>query len=667
MLKDTDVLDDRNSAIGTSSEEEFEDVLSASDVSVCGRSGRRTASPCACKGSSITTSSGKRRRISASSSCKSGTTNKGIPEPPGQDWEEFARSGSEQRVSLGLAPNALAADERSVDELTALAKRELETIAHVAIKSTNLKGNYVKYLKDSSAAIKGIVDALQARTATEETARLRAENSHLQAQMSALEKEVAELRGLVARATVTPSPAPDPTHKSPRQPKPVTTTSSGVDQPFDPDEFRRSIMTSVGNMLTARLEGQEVERPRPPLGADKRAASSASASTTRQRMEPALKAQPKAAAPGKPAPSNGNQTKKGKGQNKKGGAKEAPKPAEPCPLPPAPASMDEGWSTVVKRGGKLKAMPQSTTGTTAQASKSKIKPASSKLRPPRSSAIVITLQPGADERGFNYKKVLEEAKQKIDLASCGIADTGLKFRKAATGARILEIPGATSGEKADSLAQKLREAIDAEVAKISRPTKSAEVRITGLDDSTSTEEVVAAVAQKGGCPAEAMKVGEIRYSPQGVGSVWVRCPVAAAKKLLEDGRLLIGWASVRVQLLEARALRCFRCLHKGHVRAQCTSEVDRSGECYRCGVSGHKAAGCTAAPSCSLCAAAGKPAGHKVGSKQCSPPKPKKGAVVTANKSAATDAPAASSSCPPCSVVLTRVDLEDGEDMVTST
>ncbi|KAL4702169.1 hypothetical protein ACJJTC_011509 [Scirpophaga incertulas] len=44
-----------------------------------------------------------------------------------------------------------------------------------------------------------------------------------------------------------------------------------------------------------------------------------------------------------------------------------------------------------------------------------------------------------------------------------------------------------------------------------------------------------------------------------MGSVWARCPVAAAKTLSE-GRLLIGWSSTRVTLLEPRPLRCFSSL-----------------------------------------------------------------------------------------------------------
>lgn len=189
---------------------------------------------------------------------------------------------------------------------------------------------------------------------------------------------------------------------------------------------------------------------------------------------------------------------------------------------------------------------------------------------------------------------------------------------------MLEVPGATSGEKADTLAQKLREALNAEMVKISRPTKCAEMRISGLDDSVSVRDLASAIVERGCCPEESVKIGEIRRDSQGVGAVLVRCPVTAAKKLEAGGRLLVGWVAAQVRVLQPRPMQCYRCLQKGHVRAQCTAEVDRSDECYRCGRPGHKAAMCSAEPKCSLCLAANKPAGHRLGSKSCCPPKQNK-------------------------------------------
>ncbi|XP_063896035.1 sterile alpha motif domain-containing protein 1-like [Helicoverpa armigera] len=129
----------------------------------------------------------------------------------------------------------------------------------------------------------------------------------------------------------------------------------------------------------------------------------------------------------------------------------------------------------------------------------------------------------------------------------------------------------------------------------------------------------------------------------------LRCPVTAAKNIVDGRRLLVGWVSAQVKLLDPRPLRCFRCHVGHHVGVRCTSEVDRSALCFRCGQPGHKAVECSATPHCSACAAAGKPAEHRAGSKTCAPPaKPSKGkgrpsVVATAATSAVatTAAPAA--------------------------
>ncbi|XP_061380338.1 uncharacterized protein LOC133320774 [Danaus plexippus] len=106
----------------------------------------------------------------------------------------------------------------------------------------------------------------------------------------------------------------------------------------------------------------------------------------------------------------------------------------------------------------------------------------------------------------------------------------------------------------------------------------------------------------------------------GLRTVVVSCPVTAAKRIKEVKRLLVGWVSAQVRLLEPRPLRCFRCHIGDHVSAKCTSEVDRSDLCFRCGQPGHRASSCTAPLHCDACAAAGKPADHRVGGKSCSPP-----------------------------------------------
>ncbi|KOB72047.1 Gag-like protein [Operophtera brumata] len=445
--------------------------------------------------------------------------------------EEEVLMAAEERANLGLII-ADEIDDRTANVLNARVHDDLNIIVKVAIKSGNLKGTLVKALKDAAASIKVAVGALHKRSCSEETVMLSEANTRLQVEMAELRQEMVELRDQVARSQRGSDP-PAPRQPSPtRMEVPETSPTQGGTLV---EELTRSIMLQVGGLVSARMEAIEerllpATRLRPPLAADRRNTASVAATAP----------QPKSGT----EPSAGRHTS-ATPQVRKENSKQKKK-VTPHPLPPAPMTVEEGWTKVVRRGAKKAGGSQPLVPTssapvkvTSAAPKRSKKAKVKKLRPPRSSAVVITLQPGAVEKGESYAKVLAEAKAKIDLSSCGI--TGLRFRKAATGARILEVPGVTSSDKADALAQKLRESLDGEIARVSRPTKCADLRIMGLDDSASTEEVRAAIAKQGGCSEELVRVGELQFNAQGNGSIWTSCPVSAARKLGEDGRLLVGW------------------------------------------------------------------------------------------------------------------------------
>lgn len=107
------------------------------------------------------------------------------------------------------------------------------------------------------------------------------------------------------------------------------------------------------------------------------------------------------------------------------------------------------------------------------------------------------------------------------------------------------------------------------------------MRLSGLDDSAKKEDVAAAVAKVGGCAVDSVKVGDIVRPPGREGTVWLRCPVAAAKTVAA-GRLLVNWVSVSTKILEERLLRCYRCLEVGHVGPKCLCAEDRSALCFPC-------------------------------------------------------------------------------------
>ncbi|KYN29524.1 hypothetical protein ALC57_01028 [Trachymyrmex cornetzi] len=235
-----------------------------------------------------------------------------------------------------------------------------------------------------------------------------------------------------------------------------------------------------------------------------------------------------------------------------------------------------------------------------------------KLRSPGAAAVTVTCLAGT------YAEVMRRAPEHIDLREMGVE--GMRIRRGVSGALILEIPGSDGPARADTLAAKLREALeDREGVKIGRPHKTVDVRIRDLEDSISPEEVAAVIAERGACVRGLIKVGAVTVTGDGLGSVWVRCSAVAARKLAAEGRITIGWSRCGVEILPRRPLQCFRCMGVGHVRATCPSATDRSGCCYRCGAEGHVARDCIAAAGCCLlCKDAGRKAvGHRAGGGAC--------------------------------------------------
>ncbi|XP_024889558.1 uncharacterized protein LOC112465963 [Temnothorax curvispinosus] len=219
---------------------------------------------------------------------------------------------------------------------------------------------------------------------------------------------------------------------------------------------------------------------------------------------------------------------------------------------------------------------------------------------PRATAVIIICPEG------QYGKVMAEIRRRVSLQDLGVGE--FRVKRAITGALTLEVPGPDSF-KADLLCQRVAEAVAGRVGvRVARPVKTAEIRVNGLDDSVSTAELAETLARKSACPASLIQVGPIRRAPSGTGTAWVRCLLAAANRVVAECRLTVGWALAGVDLLEQRPLQCFRCLEGGYVRAQCRSEIDRSGQCYRCGEPGHRAQNCAAPLRCPLCFKEGAPA-----------------------------------------------------------
>lgn len=512
----------------------------------------------------------------------------------------------------------------NAQELRAHAGEGLACILEVAKKSGNLKGEFVGRLKRSASTLREVVDALASRSEAEETRRLRAENGRLKLEVEAQKAEVKALRrGFTeakseAAAATTAAAAAAVSVSGTRTP-PVALM--GVELV---EELRRSLTSTLGQIINARFEGIEdrllpAPTVRPPLRADAKKAAMA-----------AIPPKPKSVPTKSPkTPPKGPMTAATPSVALAGPSNREGTQTTTSTTHPAVPPQEEAWVMVKKgkRKGKGKSSAPVAAPAPAADHASVAAPKAPKaktrktLRSPKTAAVVLSLQPEAAERGITYSAILQQAQEKVDLQELGIDQ--LRFRQTATGARMLEIPGSQNNEKADRLAEKLRGVLS-EVANIARPVKLTDVRVSGLDDTATKEGVAAAVAKATGCTLGLVRAGEIRPGFGGTGSTIVSCPIATAKVLSQKGTLLIGWSSVRVVALEARPMRCFRCMGLGHTRPQCTASADRGDLCFRCGSTGHKAANCQrVTPRCAICAESGRPSGHVMGGRSCVPPKTK--------------------------------------------
>lgn len=83
---------------------------------------------------------------------------------------------------------------------------------------------------------------------------------------------------------------------------------------------------------------------------------------------------------------------------------------------------------------------------------------------------------------------------------------------------------------------------------MSRTLKNVEFIILDIVDSVTSS--AAAVVSLGSCDVGSVRTGEARHSyHRTMGSVLLKCPVAAAKWVIAECRILINWILARVGTL----------------------------------------------------------------------------------------------------------------------
>lgn len=171
-------------------------------------------------------------------------------------------------------------------------------------------------------------------------------------------------------------------------------------------------------------------------------------------------------------------------------------------------------------------------------------------RPPRSAVVALK----GPTSNFSYAGVMKKLKAEVNLQDLEIDSRKIKY--GASGSLLVEIRGPNNQEKANTLAAKIKSIIPEEVS-VSRPQKRAEIKIIGFDESVSNDDIIRQISLVGECDPAEIKVGQTIVMKSGLGLAWVHCPLAAAIKVSSNGRLRLGWTTVRTEVNAGTTLTVF--------------------------------------------------------------------------------------------------------------
>lgn len=226
---------------------------------------------------------------------------------------------------------------------------------------------------------------------------------------------------------------------------------------------------------------------------------------------------------------------------------------------------------------------------------------------PKSDALLIEAKDSD-----SYADLLRRVKADPDLKDLG--QQVARIRRTKNGEMLFELKGDTS-VKSGTYKEMIERSLGGD-ATVRALTQEIVVEVSNLDEITTEEELREALIEHFslGEIGRAAKV-KLRKAFSGTQTATIKLPVAEANKLLEAGKVKVGWTICHLRTPRTQLLRCYKCLGFGHVAKQCTL-TDRSKRCWRCGEDGHVSKTCKNKPKCMLCQK-GERNDHATGSLRC--------------------------------------------------
>lgn len=250
---------------------------------------------------------------------------------------------------------------------------------------------------------------------------------------------------------------------------------------------------------------------------------------------------------------------------------------------------DGGWRTVESQRVKKKKRKEKIERMTEPKKKEKRRPQREKSK---GDALIIE---ASDKT--TYAAILRKVREDPELKELG--ENVVKTRRTQKGEMIFELkkdPSVKSLTYRELVAKSLGS--EANVRALSQEVV---VECKDLDEITTEEELRIAITEQ--CNLNVPMQIRIRKAFGGTQTAAIRLPVDAANKLMETGKIKVGWSVCTLRItprVTKQMERCFRCMEFGHQARNCKGP-DRSKMCWKCGGNGHVARDCTEQPRCVLC------------------------------------------------------------------
>lgn len=205
----------------------------------------------------------------------------------------------------------------------------------------------------------------------------------------------------------------------------------------------------------------------------------------------------------------------------------------------------------------------------------------------------------------SYADLLKTVKSAVNPSAVGVEIENMKSTR--KGELLLTVQN--GADKAEVLKRELIEKVPGASASILVSKKI--IHIKDMDEVTTDSEIEEAISKATGANSKDFEVRAIRPAYGNKQNATVVINDQDASKLIQSGKIKIGWTQCRV-LERKKDPRCYRCWEHGHIKAQCKGP-NREGLCIKCAKEGHTARQCKNVAFCVTC----NQEGHQTYSRKC--------------------------------------------------